>query len=116
MPIEIENIHKICNKITDSLLFYNDAGKQAVFQDLQETLPGLMQETESSPDLAKNFVELVWRVEKHCHSLKEYPVESVFRPNFDVYRSVGLEIASTIFQGDLKKIERSEERRVGKEC
>ena len=105
MPIEIENIHKICNKITDSLLFYNDAGKPAVFQDLQETLPGLMQETESSPDLAKNFVELVWRVEKHCHSLKEYPVESVFRPNFDVYRSVGLEIASTIFQGDLKKIE-----------
>lgn len=100
-----KDLARLCDDITDKFLYHDPADRQTVWNDLQATLPILQQQTEtSSCELAKSFVELVWRIEKYCHSPKDIPVESVFHPNFDVYRILGLYIASHIFQHDHARI------------
>ncbi len=92
--------------IINGLVFYDNIGKHRAEHDLQQSLPELISLCSEADQcaLAKLFVNLVWKIEKQCHSIVDIPIESVFRPNYDVYRYLGLSLAKFLFDGDDKKI------------
>lgn len=90
--------------LASKLRFYDDGNRltfknmmTARFSGLKETF---RKNSGQYDEFLKDFVNLVWKLEKLCHSVAEYPVESTFRPNYDVYRIVGLDILREIIGED----------------
>lgn len=97
------------DKLQEKLVFIDEDSENnfkcnynSYMQNLQSML--LDKHNFSLDKFLKSFVECVWSLEKYCHSIAQYPVESVFRPNHDVYRVIGLHILKTLIN-DNKKIE-----------
>lgn len=97
-------------EIKKELHFSTPQQETCFTETLQNVLPELKrladaEGAETSDCFLRAFAEAVWKLEKHCHSIAAYPVESVFSPNYDVYRCIGLYLLQSFFHNDDIRIE-----------
>lgn len=95
--------------IREKLCFADESRQNECMATLNRRLPCLESlaacDGAGTEELARAFVQLVWELEKYCHSVRDYPVESVFSPNYDVYRVLGLALGEHLFHGDRDRLQ-----------